>query len=1334
MKHFIKDRIIVFRFLLFTLVLIGTLLLLEKELGSYPTPSPSGTTPMSIPPATDREAVPQLMVAPDKRAEWERLRRTFEGEGAPRYSANYLIEEFVEVEKKKRRARDTGIEFVERGPGNYGGRSRALLVHPADPTGETWLVGAATGGIWKTSDAGKNWAYKSHTLPNLAVNTLAFSPKNPNIVYAGTGEFFAGQRDGFGLFRSQDFGESWQQIADPIRIPGFQTINEIIVDPNDANTVVLAVTSGVHAAEYQHSLFKSIDGGSTWTVLLTSDEDIFVDVTFNPSNFGTMYVGVMAKGVLKSTDGGKSWKDVSNGMRPTSRVELAVSSVDTSVVWASVVGESSGTNSDLYVSTDGGENWHLVLNESHPIDYLGTQGDYNNVVAAHPYMRNVAIVGGIDAWRVSFTEKDSLLIDYRIHQDEESLGFVMLQGSNEIGDGVRLGSVKKEETTSIEVRFGNKTQKAHRFTGEGESPHEDEVLEYRDYVEVPFQVWDVDEDRQLSISFRDHNDDGRWNLNNTDGVAEVIYVHALTYDESPTPSVVGVGGVDYRRMYSVWTSEAYGGTAGPVKGWIRIDKGEVAVKAGDVIGIQGRILANDDPSSRYVGGIHPDQHSISIITRPDERTFQLILTNDGGVTRSNFIESLDDVGLHFQYSSAGLNTTQFYSADKSPGVDRFIGGTQDNGSLITEGGVTESNSNTRYYEATGGDGVDAIWNNYDEKMILASSQGNDVVRSEDGGLSFLGVFSSNILPGPFFTRFSNSRLAPDIVYINTVEGVSRSLDFGLSWTRCKMENSEYWGVLGGHVEVSKADPQIVWAGNAVRDDTKVYLSQNFGNLFTPIELQHAYGGLISGIATHPLRSKTAYLLFSQPFVGKVMMTQDLGRTWKDITGFGPDGKSAIGFPNVAVNALFVFPNDPSRIWVATELGIVETTNDGNSWHYLETPMGPVSIYSFELQDDQLVLGTHGRGIWTVNIEGATAPRFLHPTIRQVRQVAEHEVNIEVKLFQPTDKAQVIVDGVLAKELRDEPEGIVQIRLDSRDLTKGHHILQLLDIGGQEKPYDTLVSNEMIFEVSDIVPVTTYATDFESSSPMDFIGPDFSIARADNFQSNSVHSPHPCEPDKDYIFEFERPILVQDQHYVQYRDMAILNPEESPAWIPEMYNFVALEIRSDLYDWSIPEPSASYNSNKYDDWSSAYKTNGTISHQLFKTHKFRLDEMYEVNTLVRLRFRIQTRSKVPGWGWVMDDFQIFRDEITSSKAPEQMDLVEVYPNPVQQNLFFEVPTDKRIEDVSLVDAGGRTLHFLTIKAGDAASHNINVERLKPGLYYLVIRGPSFFDVKKIMVSP
>ena len=362
---------------------------------------------------------------------------------------------------------------------------------------------------------------------------------------------------------------------------------------------------------------------------------------------------------------------------------------------------------------------------------------------------------------------------------------------------------------------------------------------------------------------------------------------------------------------------------------------------------------------------HADHHIIMpvVVDSLNER-FWVFNANDGGVAISKdngrFFEELDKNG-------SGYNTSQFYGVAKKPGAHVYIGGTQDNGTWLSE---SEPEANSQWDHRLSGDGFEALWHSTNPNLLLGSIQYSMIAKSTDGGNSWrhLPDMRYDVELGQFFTTLSNSDMAPDDVYTAKRNGVYYSRNFGDSWTHTPI--NELWNC-GRYstVRVSQADPAVIWAGcGFITQETSYHLSQDRGISFGEVSFPNIpgfRGGYSSGIATHPTEPATAYALFSQRGQPKILETQDYGKSWTDLSGFGRSGESSNGFPDVAVYDLVVMPHAPNTLWAGTEIGLFRSTNRGQQWYYVDDGLPPVAIWRMKVRDDEVILGTHGRGIWTV---------------------------------------------------------------------------------------------------------------------------------------------------------------------------------------------------------------------------------------------------------------------------------------------------------------------------------------------------------------------------------
>lgn len=324
------------------------------------------------------------------------------------------------------------------GPGNIGGRTRAILIHPGDPN--IMYTGGVAGGVWKTADAGASWQPLADLLPNIAIATLAMDPFNPDIIYAGTGEGF-GNFDavrGAGIMKTTDGGATWSRLAGTIT-SSFYFVNKIVISRTDSQRVYAATATGV---------WRSLNGGESWVFVLNrsapnlgcqdlairtdkEDDVIFAACRANPS-------GAIFRTLNGQSDDSK-WEPVftADNMQRTS---LALAPSNQDVLYAMATSGDPATcpanpgptpapgcyrNGFLgvYRSTQNGEagSWETRANNSgdnminatllsNPLLFFSdvcsggtksfsSQGWYDNALAVDPLDENVVWAGGIDLFR-----------------------------------------------------------------------------------------------------------------------------------------------------------------------------------------------------------------------------------------------------------------------------------------------------------------------------------------------------------------------------------------------------------------------------------------------------------------------------------------------------------------------------------------------------------------------------------------------------------------------------------------------------------------------------------------------------------------------------------------------------------------------------------------------------------------------------------------------------------------------------------------------------------------------------------------------------------------------
>ncbi len=285
------------------------------------------------------------------------------------------------------------LDWRERGPNNVGGRTRAIMVDERDPSRKTLFVGSVSGGLWKTKDISVTtpvWEKINDNLENLAVGAIAQDPKNPDIMYMGTGEVY-GNLDavrGVGIFKSVDGGVTWTLLPST-KTNNFRYIQRLVFNP---------VTNDLFAGTGT-GLFRSQDGGATWSTALLSSR--IYDMEWSPQGF--LYVSSPTSIFRSPTGNPATFVNLSTAansgfLKNLTRVEFNICKNFPNVIYA--VGSVSGIASDVMKSSDGGLTWQTRgKTSSTGGDITNGQAWYDLTICVAPSDTNRVWVGGVPLGR-----------------------------------------------------------------------------------------------------------------------------------------------------------------------------------------------------------------------------------------------------------------------------------------------------------------------------------------------------------------------------------------------------------------------------------------------------------------------------------------------------------------------------------------------------------------------------------------------------------------------------------------------------------------------------------------------------------------------------------------------------------------------------------------------------------------------------------------------------------------------------------------------------------------------------------------------------------------------
>ncbi len=321
------------------------------------------------------------------------------------------------------------LQWRNVGPDNISGRCTEV----AGISGKRNIIYAsfATGGFWKTTDAGETWLSLFDHEATLSVGSFALAPSDPNIIYLGTGEanIFRASLPGSGVYKSADGGKSWTFLG----LESTGTIGRIVVHPTNPQIVYAAASGNEWSYNADRGIYYSANGGKSWTKILgNNDHEGCIDLVIDPSDPNTLIASTWNRirkrwsdpvpedgdHLYKTTDGGKTWRIIDNGLpqtKFTGRIGLAFSKSNPNVVYAYVDNHSPKRDPkageldpygrpiqvipfgvQVYRSSDKGENWARVSTEDDKLErFAGTYGWVFGQIRVDPNNENVVYIMGV---------------------------------------------------------------------------------------------------------------------------------------------------------------------------------------------------------------------------------------------------------------------------------------------------------------------------------------------------------------------------------------------------------------------------------------------------------------------------------------------------------------------------------------------------------------------------------------------------------------------------------------------------------------------------------------------------------------------------------------------------------------------------------------------------------------------------------------------------------------------------------------------------------------------------------------------------------------------------
>lgn len=836
------------------------------------------------------------------------------------------------------------------GPANMEGRVTDFAVVEAHPS--TFYVAAATGGVWRTKNAGTTFEPVFEHGGTGCIGAVAVAQSNPMVVWVGTGEGNARNSVtyGDGVYRSGDGGETFTKMG----LESSRQIARIVTHPTDADTAYFAAMGSHFGPGGERGLFRTRDGGKSFEHLLKLDDDTgCVDVALAPDNPEVIYAAAYQvrrdgfdtndpavkfgpkAGVYKSIDGGANWTRLAGGL-PTvacGRIGLAIHKKTPASLWAVVETEFTGQSPPALAQADpSAPAWMGVT-----IDDVETGVKLLAVISKGP-----AATAGLKADDVLTHLAGTALADQAVFHTE--------LGKQQPGTTIKVGYKRGE--TAAEVDLALVVRPPLKASGDlgGQTENKQDQQGPNGF--------------ECGGVFRSDDCGATWTRVNSVTPRPFYY------------SQIRVDPGDAQRLWVLGTS-LYWSEDG------------------------GKTFKNDGAKS-----IHVDHHACWI-DPTDPR--HMLLGNDGGVSVSW------DRGKNWEFEST-LPIGQFYALaldNRTP--FRIYGGLQDNGSwcIPSRSRSSQGVSNDQVCRIGGGDGFVCAVDPEDDDTVYSESQNGALQRINmrtgqtssvtrppfPGVAAASGAAAAGAAPAnpaateerapaeaapstergegeqvgeqtPAASRWRFNWKTPFMLspwnhatLMWAGQRVIRSVDRGQTGTVISPDITLTERGTATTLAESPKKQGVLWVGS---DDGAVHVSKDHGTTWTPVHANIAAPGprWVAHIEASRTDAGKAWVVLdghrNNDFAPYVFVTDDYGATWRSLVA---------GLPQASTRVLREDPKNAKLLYLGTEVGVFFSNDSGERWAKLgsDLPTVPVHDLAVHPRDRELVAATHGRALWLVDV-------------------------------------------------------------------------------------------------------------------------------------------------------------------------------------------------------------------------------------------------------------------------------------------------------------------------------------------------------------------------------
>jgi photosystem II stability/assembly factor-like uncharacterized protein len=796
-------------------------------------------------------------------------------------------ERLKSFERKKQLAAATSFKtsFKNIGPAAMSGRVVDVDVNPADPT--EFYVAYATGGLWHTVNNGQSFLpiFDNDNVIGLGDVAIHWPSKT---IWLGTGEANSSRSSysGIGVFKSTDNGKNWAYLG----LPESHHIGEIIVHPTDPNTVWVAALGHLYTPNKERGVYKTSDGGKSWKQTLYVDENTgAVEMDINPQNPNELYAAMWYKTR-------KAWNF-----------------------------EESGKTSGIYKSTDGGNKWSLVTGGSSGFPQTSGTGRIGMVVSYQNTNVVYAVLDNQDHMPDTATKK------------VDSTSYVLRD----------FEKLDKQQFANLDSKRLDTFLKKNRMTPKYTAAKVKEM---------------VATDKVKPNAIFEYLFDANEALFNTPIIGAEVYRSDdagkswKKMNKKPIPNLFSTYGYYFGRIF-----------ISPVN-----DSKLV------IVGVSVDMSTDSGRSFKSIGknNTHSDHHVCWIDPKKDSH---FILGNDGGVNITY------DNGAHwFKANTPAVG--QFYAVTTDNAKPyRVYGGLQDNGvwvgNTVRQRVGDGTNFDTLAYKSIGGgDGMQVQVDTRDNRTTYSGSQFGFYNRKHVDTGGNLDIYPRNELGEEAFrfnwqTPIVLSKHNQDVLYYATNK-FHRSLNKGENMvaltgdlTNGKKEGDVPFGTSTTLAE-SPMKFGLLYLGT---DDGNIHVSKDGGYNWAKINValpKIPQGLYVSRLTPGGFKEGRVYAalngLRNDHFAPYLFVSDDYGTTWKQI------GKD---LPQESINVIKEDPKSDSILYAGTDGGLYVSIDAGNTWMAWTKGIPysvPVHDIVIQQRDNEIVLGTHGRSIYIASLKDVQA--------------------------------------------------------------------------------------------------------------------------------------------------------------------------------------------------------------------------------------------------------------------------------------------------------------------------------------------------------------------------